>query len=230
MMLASGKMHIESDLLHTMLRVSSYCCICRMTWVLVLLHMSAYYYICVSCARACSLATLASSRVSPESSHQRHKRARQRALMRARHRAFWRRWHQEHMHSKKPATRVSAYCCMCLHAATYVPSHCHILLHIWVARLLSHQENTHFYDKKSPAAYVQVCGACSLATLASTNCPLLKKDMCVCVYKCIYMQVGRLLSGDPRIKKLSFTGSTAVGKLLMAQCATTVKRVSLGEV
>ena len=41
--------------------------------------------------------------------------------------------------------------------------------------------------------------------------------------------LGRLLSGDPRIKKLSFTGSTAVGKLLMAQCATTVKRVSLGE-
>ena len=40
-------------------------------------------------------------------------------------------------------------------------------------------------------------------------------------------EVGRLLSSDPRIKKLSFTGSTAVGKLLMAQCATTVKRVSL---
>jgi len=40
-------------------------------------------------------------------------------------------------------------------------------------------------------------------------------------------EVGRLLSTDKRIKKLSFTGSTAVGKLLMAQCATTVKRVSL---
>ena len=40
-------------------------------------------------------------------------------------------------------------------------------------------------------------------------------------------EVGRLLSGDARIKKLSFTGSTAVGKLLMAQCASTVKRVSL---
>ena len=40
-------------------------------------------------------------------------------------------------------------------------------------------------------------------------------------------EVGRLLSSDARIKKLSFTGSTPVGKLLMAQCATTVKRVSL---
>jgi succinate-semialdehyde dehydrogenase/glutarate-semialdehyde dehydrogenase len=30
-------------------------------------------------------------------------------------------------------------------------------------------------------------------------------------------EVGRLLTGDARIKKLSFTGSTAVGKLLMAQ-------------
>ncbi|MGH9583642.1 MAG: NAD-dependent succinate-semialdehyde dehydrogenase [Bryobacteraceae bacterium] len=32
---------------------------------------------------------------------------------------------------------------------------------------------------------------------------------------------------SPRVRKLSFTGSTAVGKQLMAQCAPTVKKVSL---
>jgi succinate-semialdehyde dehydrogenase/glutarate-semialdehyde dehydrogenase len=39
--------------------------------------------------------------------------------------------------------------------------------------------------------------------------------------------IGAELTGDPRVRKLSFTGSTAVGKLLMAQCAATVKKVSL---
>lgn len=39
--------------------------------------------------------------------------------------------------------------------------------------------------------------------------------------------IGAELSQNPRVRKLTFTGSTAVGKLLMAQCATTVKKVSL---
>ena len=39
--------------------------------------------------------------------------------------------------------------------------------------------------------------------------------------------VGGVLTGDERIRKLSFTGSTEVGKKLMAQCAGTVKKVSL---
>lgn len=39
--------------------------------------------------------------------------------------------------------------------------------------------------------------------------------------------VGRTLCEDPRVRKLSFTGSTPVGKLLMRQCADTVKKVSL---
>ena len=39
--------------------------------------------------------------------------------------------------------------------------------------------------------------------------------------------IGPVLTGDPAVRKLSFTGSTAVGRLLMAQCAPTVKRVSL---
>ena len=40
-------------------------------------------------------------------------------------------------------------------------------------------------------------------------------------------EVGEALCNDSRVRKLSFTGSTAVGKLLMRQCADTVKKVSL---
>ncbi|RJG01435.1 NAD-dependent succinate-semialdehyde dehydrogenase [Noviherbaspirillum sedimenti] len=39
--------------------------------------------------------------------------------------------------------------------------------------------------------------------------------------------VGGELTSNPTVRKLSFTGSTPVGKRLMAQCADTVKRVSL---
>jgi succinate-semialdehyde dehydrogenase/glutarate-semialdehyde dehydrogenase len=39
--------------------------------------------------------------------------------------------------------------------------------------------------------------------------------------------VGAVLTASPVVRKLSFTGSTAVGKQLMAQCAATVKRISL---
>ncbi len=39
--------------------------------------------------------------------------------------------------------------------------------------------------------------------------------------------VGQVLCQDSRVRKLSFTGSTPVGKLLMRQCADTVKKVSL---
>ncbi|MCL6415403.1 NAD-dependent succinate-semialdehyde dehydrogenase [Aestuariirhabdus sp. Z084] len=39
--------------------------------------------------------------------------------------------------------------------------------------------------------------------------------------------VGTELSTHPRVRKLSFTGSTRVGKLLMSQCAGTVKKVAL---
>ena len=40
-------------------------------------------------------------------------------------------------------------------------------------------------------------------------------------------EVGRELTQHPLVRKFSFTGSTAVGKQLMAQCASTVKKVSL---
>ncbi|KAK5076134.1 succinate semialdehyde dehydrogenase NADP+ linked [Lithohypha guttulata] len=39
-------------------------------------------------------------------------------------------------------------------------------------------------------------------------------------------EVGEALTTDPRIKKVSFTGSTNVGKLLMKQAAGTMKKVS----
>ncbi|WP_336978397.1 NAD-dependent succinate-semialdehyde dehydrogenase [Altererythrobacter fulvus] len=40
-------------------------------------------------------------------------------------------------------------------------------------------------------------------------------------------QVGEVLTGSPVVRKLSFTGSTAVGAMLAAACAPTVKRMSL---
>lgn len=39
--------------------------------------------------------------------------------------------------------------------------------------------------------------------------------------------IGSVLATHPTVRKLSFTGSTAVGKTLAAQCAGTLKRVSL---
>ncbi|MFC5699330.1 NADP-dependent succinate-semialdehyde dehydrogenase [Pseudomonas sp. GCM10022186] len=39
--------------------------------------------------------------------------------------------------------------------------------------------------------------------------------------------IGAQLTGNPLVRKLSFTGSTPVGRLLMGQCAPTIKKVSL---
>jgi succinate-semialdehyde dehydrogenase/glutarate-semialdehyde dehydrogenase len=39
--------------------------------------------------------------------------------------------------------------------------------------------------------------------------------------------IGKVLTDSSFVRKLSFTGSTAVGKLLMRQCAGTVKKISL---
>ncbi len=39
--------------------------------------------------------------------------------------------------------------------------------------------------------------------------------------------IGDVLTSSPLVRKVSFTGSTRVGKLLAARCASTVKRVSL---
>jgi succinate-semialdehyde dehydrogenase / glutarate-semialdehyde dehydrogenase len=41
------------------------------------------------------------------------------------------------------------------------------------------------------------------------------------------IEIGKLICQDNRIRKLSFTGSSATGKILMQQCAPTLKRLSL---
>jgi succinate-semialdehyde dehydrogenase/glutarate-semialdehyde dehydrogenase len=40
-------------------------------------------------------------------------------------------------------------------------------------------------------------------------------------------EVGKVMTEHPLVQKFSFTGSTRVGKMLMQQCASTVKKVSL---
>jgi succinate-semialdehyde dehydrogenase / glutarate-semialdehyde dehydrogenase len=40
-------------------------------------------------------------------------------------------------------------------------------------------------------------------------------------------EIGKELTGNPLVRKLSFTGSTRVGKLLMAQSASTLKKLAL---
>jgi len=40
-------------------------------------------------------------------------------------------------------------------------------------------------------------------------------------------EIGGELTSSPIVKKLSFTGSTEIGKVLMAQCAATIKKLSL---
>lgn len=40
-------------------------------------------------------------------------------------------------------------------------------------------------------------------------------------------EIGEVLTTDDRVQKFSFTGSTEVGKKLIAQCASTVKKVSM---
>ncbi|MDT1837655.1 aldehyde dehydrogenase family protein, partial [Acinetobacter baumannii] len=39
--------------------------------------------------------------------------------------------------------------------------------------------------------------------------------------------IGAEMTGNSLVRKLSFTGSTEVGRLLMEQCAPTVKKLSL---
>ena len=41
------------------------------------------------------------------------------------------------------------------------------------------------------------------------------------------VEIGGELTSNPKVRKLSFTGSTEIGKLLMSQCAGTIKKISL---
>src|SRR5713226_4307315 len=50
------------------------------------------------------------------------------------------------------------------------------------------------------------------------------------VFSCVTggaKEIGGEMTSNPKVRKLTFTGSTEIGKLLMEQCAATVKKVSL---
>ena len=50
------------------------------------------------------------------------------------------------------------------------------------------------------------------------------------VFSCVTSpsnEIGGELTSNPTVRKLTFTGSTEVGKLLMEQCAATVKKTSM---
>ena len=50
------------------------------------------------------------------------------------------------------------------------------------------------------------------------------------VFSCVTgseQAIGAEMTANPIVRKLSFTGSTEVGRILMAQCASTIKKVSL---
>ncbi len=50
------------------------------------------------------------------------------------------------------------------------------------------------------------------------------------VFSCVTgtaKEIGGEITGNPTVRKVTFTGSTEIGKLLMAQCAATVKKTSM---
>ena len=68
---------------------------------------------------------------------------------------------------------------------------------------------------------------CALALAALAERAGLPKGVLNIVTTRRAAEVGGELTANPTVRKLSFTGSTEVGKLLMRQCAGTVKKVSL---
>ena len=67
----------------------------------------------------------------------------------------------------------------------------------------------------------------TLALAELAQCAALPKGVFNVVTTCHPKTIGRVLTQSPVVRKLSFTGSTQVGKRLMADCAGTVKRLSL---
>ncbi|MEI5680831.1 NAD-dependent succinate-semialdehyde dehydrogenase [Mesorhizobium sp. CCNWLW179-1] len=80
---------------------------------------------------------------------------------------------------------------------------------------------------------------CTIIIKPASQTPLSALALCVLaeragvpkgVLSCVTGSAGEIggeLTSNPIVRKLSFTGSTEVGKALMAQCATTVKRTSM---
>lgn len=90
--------------------------------------------------------------------------------------------------------------------------------------------------KVSPA----LAAGCTVVVKPSEDTPLTALAVCAlaeqagmppgvlnCVTGLDAPAIGSVLTSDPRVRKVTFTGSTAVGKILYRQCADTVKKLSL---
>ena len=152
-----------------MLHVSSYCCICRIAWVLVLLHMSAYCNTCVSSARACSLATPASRTYAfKETSATRVSSSCDTCVLMLLHMSGVRRLLSGDARIKNICIQRTLLH-LCLHPATLVTSCCYIcalvLLHtathvgsapaLWLRELRLH---TALWRRSQAATYCDICG------------------------------------------------------------------------
>ncbi len=84
-----------------------------------------------------------------------------------------------------------------------------------------------------------LAAGCTMVIKPASETPLSALALCVLaeragvpkgVISCVTgsaKEIGLELTTNPIVRKLSFTGSTAVGKTLIAQCASTVKRTSM---
>ncbi|MQV24872.1 NADP-dependent succinate-semialdehyde dehydrogenase [Sinorhizobium meliloti] len=84
-----------------------------------------------------------------------------------------------------------------------------------------------------------LAAGCTMVIKPASQTPLSALALCVLaeragvpkgVLSCVTGSAGEIgeeLTSNPIVRKLSFTGSTDIGKVLMAQCARTVKRTSM---
>lgn len=84
-----------------------------------------------------------------------------------------------------------------------------------------------------------LAAGCAMVIKPASQTPLSALALCVLaeragvpkgVLSCVTGSAGEIgeeLTSNPVVRKLSFTGSTDIGKVLMAQCARTVKRTSM---
>lgn len=84
-----------------------------------------------------------------------------------------------------------------------------------------------------------LAAGCTMVIKPASETPLSALALCVLaeragvpkgVLSCVTgspQEIGLELTTNPIVRKLSFTGSTAVGKMLIAQCASTVKRITM---
>ena len=75
-----------------------------------------------------------------------------------------------------------------------------------------------------PAALTPLC---ALAIMRLAHRAGIPEDAYITVTGTDSKEIGKTLCGSPVVRKLSFTGSTAVGKILAEQCAPTVKKLSM---